>query len=105
MARARRACLAAVALLCLAAWRPVLAAETVAGLAAAEAAQASGKEPAAPVISDVIVQAGPAELARCASRAALRPPYGTGLPVCCSCFCACRKRAGGAASLCAVASR
>jgi hypothetical protein len=80
MARARRACLAAVALLCLAAWRPCLAEETVKGLEAAEEAQASGKEPAAPVISDVIVQAGPAELARCAPPAArvlrsgARPP-------------------------------
>jgi hypothetical protein len=66
--RARRACLAAALLLVACAWRPCLAAETetVKGLAAAEEAQAKGVAPGAPVISDVIEQAGPAVLARCA---------------------------------------
>ena len=62
----RRAALAA-SLLLLAALLPgsCFAAEAVAGLAAAEAAQAQGKEPAEPVISEIIPQAGPAQLARC----------------------------------------
>ena len=62
----RRAALAL--LLCLAAALlpgSCFAAEAVAGLAAAEAAQAQGKEPAEPVISEIIPQAGPAQLARC----------------------------------------
>ena len=64
--RARRAGFAA-ALLCLAALLPgCQCAEVVPGLAAAEAAQAKGQEPSEPVISQVIPQAGPAQLARCA---------------------------------------
>jgi hypothetical protein len=77
--RARRACL--VLLLCAAALPLRQAAELVEGLAEAEAAQTKGLEPAAPVISDVIAQAGAAVLARCVGlrfRSCTRPGLAPG---------------------------